>query len=59
MAVVTDESQYKASEPCAFGEDPDEKVKTHRMLQPVICMLETAVGSRTLRKTLEKISQQS
>jgi hypothetical protein len=49
----------EASEPCAFGEDPDEKVKTHRMLQPVICMLETAVGSRTLRKTLEKISQQS
>jgi 3',5'-cyclic AMP phosphodiesterase CpdA len=46
----------EASETQAFGETPDEKGKTHRMLQPVICMLETAVGSRTLRKTLEKIS---
>lgn len=47
----------EASEPFAFGDDPEEKAKTHQMLQPVICMLETAVGSRTLRETLEKISQ--
>jgi 3',5'-cyclic AMP phosphodiesterase CpdA len=44
----------EASERWAFGETPEEKEKTYVMLLPLICMLETAIGSRTLRETLEK-----
>jgi 3',5'-cyclic AMP phosphodiesterase CpdA len=49
----------EASERWAFGENAEEKEKTYVMLLPLICMLETAIGSRTLRETLEKKSQQS
>ena len=54
LAVVN----IEASQPFVFGDADKEKEKSHLMLRPLICMLETAVGSRRLRETLAKMSQQ-